>query len=112
VLVVAEIFGHRESGMADAEARTGRFVHLAEHHHHILQHACRLHVAIELFAFATAFADAAENTHPLLLPDHVVDHLGEQYRFTHTRAAKQARFAAAFQRHQHVDNLDAGLEQF
>jgi hypothetical protein len=47
---------------------------------------------------------------PLLMADHVVDHLGEQHRLADARAAEQARLAAAFQRHQHIDGLDAGLE--
>ena len=49
---------------------------------------------------------------PFVVPDHVVDHLGEQHRLAHAGAAEQARLAAALQRNQHVDDLDAGLENF
>ena len=96
----------------DAEPAARRLVHLAEHHHHVRQHAGFLHVAVKLLAFAAAFADAAENAHALLVPDHVVDHLGEQHRLAHARAAEQPRLAAALQRHEHVDDLDARLEDF
>jgi hypothetical protein len=99
VLVIAKILGDRQCRMADAETGTRGFVHLAEHHHHIAQYARRIHVAVELLPFAAAFADAAKNTHAFVLPDHVVDHLGEQHRLAHTRPAEQARFAAALQWH-------------
>ena len=110
VLVVAEILGHRQRRVADAEAAARRLVHLAEDHHHVRQHAGLLHLAVELLAFAAALADAAENAHALVVPDHVVDHLGEQHRLAHARAAEQPRLAAALQRHEHVDDLDARFE--
>ena len=110
MLVVPEILGHRQRHVAHAEPAARRLIHLAEHHHHVRQHAGRLHVAVKLFPFATTFADAAKNADALLLPDHVVDHFGEQYRLAHARPSEQARFAAAFERHQHVDDLDPRLE--
>ena len=112
MLVVPEILGHRQRRMAHAEPAARRLVHLAEHHHHVRQHAGFLHVAVKLLAFATAFADAAKNAHALLMPDHVVNHLGEQHRLAHARPAEQSRLAAALQRHQHVDDLDARFKDF
>ena len=47
---------------------------------------------------------------PFMVPDHVVDHLGEQYGLADARPAEQAGLAAALQRRQHVDDLDAGFE--
>jgi len=44
------------------------------------------------------------------MPDHVVDHFGEQHGFDHPGPAEQSRLAAAFQRHEHINDLDAGLE--
>jgi hypothetical protein len=64
VLVVAEILGHGQRRVADAEAAARRLVHLAEDHHHVRQHAGFLHVAVELLAFAAAFADAAKMLTP------------------------------------------------
>ena len=112
MLVVPEILGHRQRGMAHAEPAARRLVHLAEDHHHVRQHAGFLHVAVELLAFATAFADAAEDADALLVPDHVVDHFGEQHRLAHARPAEQSRLAAALQRHEHIDDLDARFEDF
>ena len=109
-LVVPEILGHRKRGVAHAETAAGRLVHLAEHHHHVRQHAGCLHLAVKLLAFATAFADATKHADPLVVPDHVVDHFGEQDGFAHTRPAEQARLAAALQRHEHINDLDARFE--
>jgi hypothetical protein len=110
VLVVAEILGHRQRGVTHAEPAAGRLVHLAEDHHHVGQHAGFLHVAVKLLAFATTFADAAEDADTLLVPDHVVDHLGEQHGLAHARPAEKSRLAAAFQRHEHINDLDARFE--
>jgi hypothetical protein len=89
VLVVPKILGHRQRRVAHAEPAARRLVHLAEDHHHVRQHAGFLHVAVKLLAFATTFADAAKNADALLVPDHVVDHLGEQHRLAHARPAEQ-----------------------
>jgi hypothetical protein len=45
-----------------------------------------------------------------VVPDHVVDQLSEQHRLAHAGTAEQARFAAALERHQHIDGLDPRLE--
>jgi hypothetical protein len=45
MLVVAEILGHRQRRMSDAEPGARRLVHLAEDHHHVRQHAGFLHRA-------------------------------------------------------------------
>ena len=44
--------------------------------------------------------------------NHVVNHFGQQHRLAHTGAAKQAAFAAALERHQHIDGLDPRFEDF
>jgi hypothetical protein len=112
MLVVAEILGHRQRRRGRRENGARRLVHLAENHHHVRQHAGRLHLAVKLLAFAAAFADAAENAHALVVADHVVDHLGQQDRLAHARAAEESRLAAALQRHEHIDDLDARFEDF
>jgi hypothetical protein len=61
MLVIPEILGHRQRRVAHAEPAARRLVHLAEHHHHVRQYACLLHLAVKLLAFATTFADAAKN---------------------------------------------------
>jgi hypothetical protein len=112
VLVVPEILGHRQRCVTHAEAAARRFVHLAEHHHHVWQDPGCLHFAIELLAFATAFTNAAEDADALVVRDHVVDHFGEQHGLPDAGSPEKARLAAALQWHQHVDQLDARLEDF
>jgi len=110
VLVVAEVLGHRQRRMADAKAAARQLVHLREQHHHVGQHAGGLHVTPQFLAFAATLAYAAEDTDAFFVPDHVVDHLGQQHRLADAGTAEQARLAATLERHQHVDHLDAGLE--
>ena len=112
MLVVAEILGHRQRRMANAETGARRLVHLTEHHDHVRQHASVLHLLVKLLTLTTAFADAAKNAHPFVLPDHVVNHLGEQHRLAHTCPAEQSRLAAALQWHENIDGLDARFEGF
>ena len=109
-LIVAEVFGHGQRCMADTEAGTRRLIHLAEHHHHVGQYPGGLHLPVQLLAFAAALADAAKHADPFMLANHVVDHFGEQHRLADARPAEQSRLAATFQGHQHVDDLDACLE--
>ena len=78
MLVIAEILGHGEGRQAHAEPGAGGLVHLAVHHDHVRKHTGGLHIMVELFSFATSLADAAKHAHSLLMPDHVVNHLGEQ----------------------------------
>ena len=112
MLVIAEILGHRQAPPVPRGTGRRGLVHLAEHHDHVREHSGFLHVMVELFPFAAALADAAKHAHALLMPDHIVDHLGEQHRLAHARAPEQSRLAAALQRHQHVNNLDARFEDF
>ena len=112
MLVVPEILSHGERGVAHAESAAGRLVHLAEDHHHVLQHPRLLHVAVKLLAFPAALADAAEYADAFLMPDHVVDHFGEQHRLAHARSAEKPGLAAALQRHQDIDDLDSRFEDF
>ncbi len=112
MLVIAKILCHCQRCMADAETGAGRFVHLAEHHHHILQHTRRFHIPIELFSLATAFPDAAKDAHPLMMPDHVVYHLGEQHGLAYPCPTEQSCLAATLQRGEHIDDLDAGFKYF
>ena len=88
MLVIAEILGHRQRHIPHPKPAARRLIHLAVDHHHVLQYAGFLHAAVELFAFAAAFPDPAENAHPFLMPDHVVDHFREQHRLAHARAAE------------------------
>ncbi len=88
MLVIAEILGHRQRHISHPEPAARRLIHLAVDHHHILKNASCFHGAVELFAFAAAFSDPAENAHSFLMPDHVVDHLREQHRLANTRAAE------------------------
>jgi hypothetical protein len=78
--------------------RPRRLVHLAEHHHGVVEHAGVAHLPVELLRLAAALADAAEQAHALVLPGHVVDELGDEHGLAHPRAAEQSGLAAALER--------------
>ena len=86
MLIVAEIFSHRQCYVPHPESASRGLIHLAVDHHHVCKHAGFFHATVKLFAFAAALPDAAENANASLVPDHVVDHLGEQHRLAYTRA--------------------------
>ena len=68
------------------------------------------HLAIQFLCLAAALADAAEQADASILSDHVVDHLGDQHCLADAGAAEEPGFAAALERAQEIDRLDAGLE--
>src|SRR5271167_2293966 len=110
MLAVPKVFRHGERRMAHPEAGTGQLVHLPEDHHHVRQYARRRHLAVELLSLATTLADTAEETDTVVMSDHVVNHFGEQDGLSHAGTPEQPGFAAALQGHEHIDSLDAGLE--
>ena len=110
VLVVTEVLGHRERRVPHSEAAARRLVHLAEDHHHVRQHAGLLHGLVELLALPTPLADATEDADALVVPDHVVDHFGEQHGLADPGAAEEPRLSTALEWHEHVDDLDSRLE--
>jgi hypothetical protein len=112
MLVIPEILGHGECGMANPEPAARQLVHLPEHHDHVGQHSRRLHLAVQLLAFAAALPDAAEQADPMVAGDHVVNHFGQQNGFADAGATEQAGLAAALQGHEHIDRFDPRCKDF
>ena len=110
MFVVAEILGHRQGDVPNAEPAARWFVHLAKNHDGGGQHARILHLAIQLLAFPAPLADPAENAHPAMPSGHVVNDLRQQDRFSDARTAEESRLAAALQRSEQVDDFDARFE--
>ena len=109
-MIVAD--AHRQRGVAHAESRAGRFVHLAEDQHALIEHAGRLNFPIQFLAFAAALADPAEHADAAMMADHVVNQFHDQYGLADACASEQTAFPAAFEGRQDVDGLDAGDEDF
>ena len=115
---VAEPLAHGQGRQGDAQAGAGRLVHLAEDHGRLrddravgLADLGFLHFQPEVVALAGALADAGEHRVAAVLAGDAGDQLGEDDRLAQAGAAEQAGLAAADQRRQQVDDLDAGLEQ-
>ena len=92
--LVAEVLRHRQAAQADAQARSGRLVHLAVDERRLLDHARLGHLAPEVVALARALADAGEHREAAVLGRDVVDQLLDQHRLAHAGAAEEADLAA------------------
>ena len=101
----------------DAETRARRLVHLAEDHHGLVDDVLAgvadlgfLHFQPEVGAFAGALADAGEHRVAAVLLGDAGDEFLDDDRLAQPRPAEQAGLAAADERREQVDDLDAGLE--
>src|SRR5690606_22283663 len=117
-LLVAEVLRHGQAGERHTQTVARRLVHLAVHHGHLgllevveLNDARLGHLVVEVVAFAGALAHAGEYRQAGVRLGDVVDELEHVDGLAHAGAAEQADLAALGERHQQVDDLDAGLEQ-
>ena len=115
--LVAEVLGHGQAGQADAQARAGRLVHLAEDQRRLgllpvlgIDDAGLLHLQPQVVALAGALAHAGEHREAAVLQGDVVDQLHDDDGLADAGAAEQADLAALQVGLQQVDHLDAGLE--
>ena len=109
-LLVAEVLGHRQRRQAHALAGAGRLVHLAEDHDGLVDDARLGHLTEEVVALAAALADAGEHRVAAVLGGDVADQLLDDDRLADAGTAEDADLAAALERGDEVDDLDAGLE--
>ena len=108
--LVAEELGERQAGQADAQARAGRLVHLAEGHDGLGDDARLGHLVEQVVALARALADAGEHGVAAVLLGDVADQLLDDDRLAHAGAAEDADLAALGERRDQVDDLEARLE--
>ena len=102
-----------------AETSAWRFVHLAEDHDGLIDDVFAgvadlgfLHFEPEVGPFAGSFADAGEDGITAVLLGDAGDEFLNDDGFAETRAAEESGLAAAKERREQVDHLDAGLEDF
>ena len=116
---VAEIFGHRQRGERHAKTRARRLVHLAEDHHGLIDDVLAgradlgfLHLKPQVRAFTRALADAGEDGIAAVLLRDTRDQLLNDDGLAKARPAEESGLAAAKERREQVDHLDAGFEDF
>src|SRR5205807_1270925 len=114
VLLVAKIFGHRETGESYAQACPGRLGHLTVYKRALrfgvvvrIDNSRLLHFKPEIVAFARALAHAREDRNTAVLHGDIVDQLLNNDGLAHAGAAEQADFSAAQIGLDQVDHLDA-----
>ncbi len=121
--VSAPVLSRKYSAIVRADRatrKTGsrRLVHLAEHHAGLLDDAAAgvadlgfLHFQPQVGPFAGSLADAGEHRVTAVGAGDAGDQLGENDRLAQAGPAEQAGLAAADERREQVDHLDAGFEQ-
>src|SRR5208282_951651 len=93
--------------MSNPETRSRRLVHLTENHDRVPQNAAFFHFTVKLLAFAAAFTDSAEDAHPFMVADGIMNHFRNEHCLADTRSAEQACFPAPLQRCQNINGLDS-----
>src|SRR5690606_15754586 len=92
------------------KAHARRFVHLAEDHRGLAEHAALLHFAVKLRAFARPLTNAREHREPGVLLRDRADQLHDDDGFAGARAPEDARLTTTTERRDQVDHLDARFE--
>ncbi len=109
---VAEEFGHGQTGQRNAQPVARRLAHLTVNQCHFVQHAAFLHLVIEVVALTGTLADAGKHRVAAVFNRDVADQLHQRHRLADAGAAEQADLAALGDRHDQVDDLDTGLQDF
>ena len=103
---VAEVLGDRQRREGHAGSCARRFIHLAEDHGGLVDHAGGLHLLVELCPFTRAFAHASEDGVPPVGMGDVVDQLLNQDGLADAGAAEKTDLAALTVGCQQVNHLD------
>src|SRR6185436_2080050 len=107
---VPEVLRHGQRGQGDPQAGARRLVHLAEDQRGLVEHATLGHLQDEVVALAGALTHAGEHRGTTEVTGNTDDHLLDEHRLAHARAAEQADLATAHVRREQVEHLDAGLQ--
>src|SRR5690606_38179504 len=107
---VAEVFRHGQSGEGNPQTVAGGLVHLAVEHGHFVENTGVLHFVVEVVTFPGPLTDTGEHRQTGVGLGDVVDQLHQGHGLAHAGAAEEADLAALGNRHDQVDDLDAGFE--
>ena len=108
--LVTKILGHGKSGQGDAQAHTGRLIHLTKDHDGILHHARLQHFTVELGSFAAALAHPGKNRVALVHRGDRADEFLDDDGLADTGAAEDAGLPPLGEGGDQIDDLDASLE--
>ena len=115
--LIAEIFRHRQRAEGNAQTRTRWFVHLAKHHHGLIDHMLAgltdlrfLHFQPKISPFASALTHARKYRITTVLLCDTRDQFLNNDRLAQPRPAEQSRLTTAKKRRQQIDHLNAGFK--
>ena len=109
-LLIAEVLGHGEAGESNPGTSTGGLVHLTKDQRGPIEDSGLLHVAVEVATLAGALPDPGEDRVAAVLLGDVADHLVDDHRLAHTRAAEEADLGPLGEGADQVDDLEPGLQ--
>ena len=119
VLLVAEVFRHRQGGQGHAQTGAGRLVHLSVYQGHLgflrlfqINHAGFYHFIVQVVPFTGAFPHPRKDGEAAARLGNVVDEFHDEHGLAHPRAAEGADFAAFQERADEVDYFDARFQHF
>src|SRR5690606_21465464 len=98
-------------GQRNAQTVAGRFVHLTEHHGHLVQNVRVVHFVIEVVTFTGTLTHTGEHGVTTVALGDVVDEFHHVHGLADAGAAEQADLTALGERADQVDHLDAGGQQ-
>lgn len=110
LLHVTEVLRHGQSREGDAQTRSRRLVHLAEHEGGLIEDTRLFHLVDEVVALTGALADTGEHRDTTVVLRDALDHLLDEDRLADTGATEQTDLSTQHVRGEEVDRLDAGLE--
>ena len=109
-LHIAEVLRHGQRRERHPEPGARGFVHLTEDQRGVLEDPGLLHLVDQVVALTGPLPHAGEHRGATEVVGDPVDHLLDQHRLAHARAAEQADLPAGHVRGQQVEHLDAGLQ--
>ena len=89
MVMITEVFRHRQTGQPNTHSGTRRFIHLSVHQHGLVQNTTVLHFMIHVISFAGSLPYAGNDGHSTMFLGDIMDQLLNQYGFTYSRTTKQ-----------------------
>src|SRR5680860_863467 len=108
---VTELLGYGEASQGHTQTVSGRLVHLAVNHRHLIKDVGVLHFVVEVVTFTSPLTNACEYGETGVLFRDVVDQFHHVNGLAYTGATEQANLTTLGKRADQVDNLDAGFQQ-
>ena len=110
MLLITEIFCHRQSCLSDTHTCSRWLIHLSEYQCCLIQNSGCFHFCPEVISLTGTLSDSCKDGISAMLRGNVTDQLLNQYSLTYTGSTEQTDLTAFCIRCKKVDNLDSCLK--